>query len=148
MDIPLKLEEKQRLKEQKIFKKNLSSFSMIEIQEALHVSYDRARFLFALIQFQSIPSIGIRFAEDLVSIGLFSISDLKGKHPAHLFNTYEQERGCQVDLCVEDQFRLAVDYAEHGDHGKKWWDYTKERKLYREKYGFPKSRPKVKWNEI
>ncbi len=118
--IALTKDEKRSLRSQKLRIAELSKCDVLELEEILEVSYERARDLFALIQFQIIPSIGIRFAEDLVSMNLYSLEDLKGKDGAKLFEAYEKQQGCWIDSCVEDQFRLAVNYADRGDTSKKW----------------------------
>ncbi len=51
----------------------------------------------ALSEFQSIPSIGIRFAHDLISLGLYSLADVKGKDPAKLLDRFEQQLGVWID---------------------------------------------------
>lgn len=101
----------------------------------------------AHIEFQSIPSIGIKFAEDLIFLGYYSLAELTGKNGSELFDAYELKKGYWVDLCVEDQFRLVVDVANHGIRDKTWWDFTAERKAYREKHGFAANRPTTSWYE-
>ena len=50
--------------------------------------------------------------------------------------------------CVEDQFRLVVNFANTNDTKKTWWDFTEERKKFRTENGYPKSRPQKAWFEI
>ncbi len=89
--VTLTKQEKITLRTQKPRISDLSNYYLLELEEILEVSYERARDLFALIQFQIIPSIGIRFAEDLVSMELFTLEDLKGKDGAKLFEAYEKQ---------------------------------------------------------
>lgn len=148
MKVSLTKEEKRNLRKKKIKISALIDFDPAELAVLLNVSSARAKEIYALVSFQKIPSIGVKFAEDLIAMGYYSIEALKGKSGPALFNAYEQLMGCTIDLCVEDQFRLAVHYAEQGDVGKKWWDFTPERKKYRLENGFPADRPKKTWQEL
>lgn len=57
------------------------------------------------------------------------------------------KKGVWVDPCVEDQFRLVVHYANHPNSKHNWWNFTPERKAFREKNGYPSTRPKKPWFE-
>lgn len=93
-----------------------------------------------MAEFQSVPSIGIKFAHDLISLGYYSLDELKNKDVAKLIEDLEVSTGTWMDPCVEDQYRLVVDYANNRDNCKKWWDYTEERKKYRIENGYPANR--------
>ena len=97
--------------------------------------------------FQQIPSVGIKFAEDLIFLGYFSLEELTEQDGAKLVEEYERRKGFWIDSCVEDQFRLAVHYARNGDQGKTWWSFTDARKAYRAAHGYPADRPKLAWYE-
>ena len=140
--------EKKALRVHKIKVKELHHHTVVSLQQLLNCSKIRAMELYALSEFQSLPSIGIRFAQDLISMGYYSLKDLKKKEGAKLTNQFEVQSGVWIDSCVEDQFRLVVHYANHPDSKLNWWDFTKERKEYREKYGYPNSRPKQPWFEL
>jgi len=114
----------------------------------LQVSEKRAKELWALADFQRIPTIGVEFAKDLVFLGYNHISVLKEKEGPLLLNEYEKKKGYKIDGCVEDQFWLVVHVARHEDYSKKWWDFTKDRKAYRTKNGYPKDRPKINSKEV
>ena len=43
-------------------------------------------------EFQTVTSVGIKFAEDLVFLGYYSLSDLKDKDGAKLTDEYEQKK--------------------------------------------------------
>ena len=118
------------------------------MERKLNVSLDRAREIYALADFQRIPSIGIEFAKDLIFLGYRSVSELKEKDGGQLLNDYEKRKGYQTDPCVEDQFRLAVHFARTDDHSKTWWSFTEERKTFRAKHGYPEDRPKSHWTEV
>lgn len=146
--LPLTQAEKQRLKHNKIKLRDIADYAVDELVVLLGVSFERAREIYALVEFQSVPSVGIRFAEDLVSLGYNSIDELKGKDGALLTNEFELQKGYWIDPCVEDQFRLVVYFANTKDSSKNWWDFTEERKKYRLEYGYPASRPTKAWHEI
>lgn len=135
--LPLTAWEKEQLKAHKI---KTSELRLIPFQDLGHVlggSENRARELIASAEFQSIPSIGPKFAEDIIGLGYYSLAELREQSGASLFEQLEKQHGITIDPCVEDQFWLVVDYANHPDSGKQWWDFTEERKRYREQYGYP-----------
>ncbi len=139
--------EKQKLRLNKLKIADILNFAADELVVLLEVSFERAAEIHALAEFQTIPSIGIRFAEDLVFLGCYSIQELKESGGAALFDAYELKKGYATDPCVEDQFRLAVYYANTHDITKNWWDFTEERNVYRMKHGYPANRPKAAWHE-
>jgi Pathogenicity locus len=146
--VPLSSAEKAKLKQAKVLIKDLQNFAADEIELMLNVSYERALEICALIEFQNIPSVGIKFAEDLVFMGYHSIDELKNLDGAKLCDEYERMKDYWIDPCVEDQFRLAVHYANTRDTSKKWWDFTPERKNYRGSHGYPSTRPALAWHEV
>ncbi|MES2063691.1 MAG: helix-hairpin-helix domain-containing protein [Bacteroidota bacterium] len=143
----LTVAEKQVLKNQKISQKLLQDYAPDEIASLLEASPQRAKELNALAEFQSIPSLGINFAEELISQGYYRLAQLKGKSAVALFDAFEQHSGAWADPCVEDSYRLLVHYIENHDDSKRWWHFTAERKDYRERYGFSANRPKNAWHE-
>jgi hypothetical protein len=147
IDLELTVVEKQRLRERKVSLKALRDYAPDEIAALLNASPERARELTALAEFQSIPSLGVGFAKELISQGYYALEQLKSKSAVELFDAYEKHCGCWADPCVEDSYRLLVHYLEHRDESKRWWDFTKERKAYRAEFGFAKDRPVVAWYE-
>lgn len=141
-------QEKEKLKEAGIRISHLHALAIDEIESVLKTNFTRAREINALIVFQKIPTIGIRFAEDLIFLGYFSLNELKEKDGAKLFEAYEVKKGYWVDPCVEDQFRLVVHFAKTQDNTKKWWDFTAERKAHRQKNAYPTNRPTIAWHEL
>lgn len=139
--------EKQKLRFNKVRIKDISNFAVDELEVMLGVSFNRAKEIYALTEFQMIPSIGCKFAEDLISLGYYSINELQGKDGAKLTEEFEMLKGYWIDPCVEDQFRLVVYYANTKDGSKKWWDFTSDRKKYRYENGYPTERPKKAWDE-
>ena len=140
--------ERKQLRKNKIKIAEIPDFAPDELEAILQVPAERAQEIFALADFQRIPSVGIKFAEDLVFLGYYSVEELQGKDGAILTDAYEQKKGYRTDVCVEDQFRLAVYYANTHDSSKNWWDFTAERKVYREANGYPTERPKLNWHEM
>jgi len=139
--------ERDKLRVNRIKIKDIQKYSVDELSEILKVPTIRAMEIYALIEFQSIPSVGIKFAQDLISLGYYSLEDLKGKDGAKLIEDLEQSKGVWIDPCVEDQCRLVVHYAKSRDNSKKWWNFTEERKKYRAENGYPSNRPQKAWFE-
>lgn len=140
--------EVKKLRALKIKKSELHLHRIEVLQKLLDTSKIRAMELFALSEFQSLPSIGIRFAHDLIWMGYYSLHDLKNEDGAKLTDQYELEKGVWIDPCVEDQFRLVIHFANHPTSKLNWWDFTPERKAFREKNGYPATRPKRPWFEL
>ena len=143
--LPLTDQEKASLKKHKIKRADIFDYSSDELEVLLNSTPERAKTIFALAEFQTVPSIGIKFAEDLVFLGYYSLSALKNKDAVKLTNEYEQKKGYWVDPCVEDQFRLVVHFANTNDHSKTWWNFTDERKKFRLENGYPANRPTTSW---
>jgi hypothetical protein len=148
IQLQLTAAEKQLLKEQKISIKSLIDLAPDEIASIIKANAKRTREIGALIEFQSIPSLGIGFALELIEQGYYSLTQLKGKTAVELFDAYEKHVNAWADPCVEDSYRLLVHYIEHKDESKRWWDFTAERKAYRIQYGFPANRPGKPWYEL
>ncbi|MGB3180770.1 MAG: helix-hairpin-helix domain-containing protein [Cyclobacteriaceae bacterium] len=148
LKLPLTDDEKANLRQRRIRMADIPDYAVDELSVILDVPYDRAREVHALAEFQTVPSIGIRFAEDLVFMGYYSLQELKGRDGATLTDEYEQKKGYWIDPCVEDQFRLVVHYTRTADATKTWWDFTEERKRYRLENGYPDSRPAAAWHEV
>jgi|SRR6185503_6572798 len=139
--------EKLSLKKNGLNQARLKDFAADELAVLLNSDADRAKEVAALIAFQAIPSIGPKFAHDLISLGCYSIGDLLDKDGPGLLDERERKQGFWTDPCVEDQFWLAVDYARHGNTNKNWWDFTAARKAYRTKNGYPADRPATSWTD-
>ncbi len=146
--LPLTDVEKANLRKNKIKIAGILDFATDELEVLLNTTTERAKEIYALAEFQTVPSIGIKFAEDLVFLGYHSLNELKNKNGAKLTDEYELKKGYWTDPCVEDQFRLVVNFANTHDTKKTWWDFTEERKKFRAENGYPKSRPQKSWVEI
>ena len=147
INLELTQEEKHLIKSKKVSQKVLTNYAIDEVITILDASAERAKILKALFQFQSIDSIGIKFAKDLMLLGYYNLVSLKDKSGPELLNAYEKHIGKWTDPCVEDQFWLIVHYANYPDSKKKWWDFTSERKAFRNQFGYPLDRPVNAWYE-
>ncbi len=146
--LPLTEIEKANLRKNKIKIADILDYATDELEVLLDSTFERVKEIYALAEFQTIPSVGIKFAEDLVFLGYYSLNDLIHKDGAELIDEYEQKKGYWVDPCVEDQFRLVVYFANTNDANKTWWDFTEIRKKFRSENGYPKSRPQKSWVEV
>jgi len=70
-----------------------------------------------------IPGVGPRIAEDLTSIGIRAVTDLKGKDPEKLYQQLCRRVGKPVDRCMLYVFRCAVDCSRKrgASAGKRPW---------------------------
>jgi AraC-like DNA-binding protein len=140
--------EKRKLRAKGIKLNEIHHYPVRSLKAILDVPEIRAMELKAMSEFQSVPSIGAKFAHDLIQLGFYSLRELKGKDPAKLFNKLEILAGAWIDPCVEDQFRLVVHYADQPGRPKNWWDFTHERKKFRQDKGYPSTRPTRPWFEL
>lgn len=145
--LPLTDIEKANLRKNKIKIAHILDFAIDELEVLLNTTAERAKEIYALAEFQTVPSVGINFAEDLVFLGYYSLNELKHKDGAKLTDEYEQKKMFWIDPCVEDQFRLVVNFANTNDTNKMWWDFTEERKRFRIENGYPTTRPQKAWFE-
>ena len=142
--LPLTDDEKSKLRKAKIKMADLHTFTRDEIAHMLDVSDERATILKGLADFQSVPSIGDKLAGKLVhKLNVYSLEEIKDQDAASLFDKLEQINGVLTDSCVEDQIRCVIHFANNPGSSKQWFDFTEERKAYREKYGFPDNSPRM-----
>ena len=141
-------DEQKRRRANKIKSSEISEYLVDDLVTLLDITKARAMEIHALAEFQSVPSIGVKFAQDLISLGYYSLDELKDKDGANLSDDLELSTGTWIDPCVEDQCRLVVDYANNRADGKNWWNFTDVRKRYRIENGYPANRPKKAWFEL
>jgi len=79
-------------------------------------------------KFQQIPNVGKATEEDFFTLGLKEPIQLVGKDPYGMYDKLCKITNQKHDPCVIDVFLAAVDYMEGGSP-KKWWNFTKERKI-------------------
>jgi Pathogenicity locus len=128
--IPLTDVEKANLKKNKIKIADILDFATDELEVLLNATTERAKEIYALAEFQTVPSVGIKFAEDLVFLGYYSLNELKNKDGAKLTDEYELKKGFWIDPCVEDQFRLVVNFANTHDTKKRGGTLQKNEKSF------------------
>jgi hypothetical protein len=79
-----------------------------------------------LRQFQKIPGVGKKIAEDFWRLGLRTLDDLEHKEPELLYQQFCILEGKPVDRCMLYVFRCAVYYASNTEHQPellKWWNW-------------------------
>ncbi len=77
-------------------------------------------------ELMKIPGVGKSIAQDLLNIGINSISDLIGKDPEKLYERSNRYTGVTQDRCLLYVFRCAVYYAsvkKHEPDKLKWWNW-------------------------
>lgn len=146
--LPLTQTERNKLRGSKVKLSEIHRFQLDDLKKILDTTNERARILMGLATFQQIPSIGFELANKLVNLGYYSFNQIKDEDWAELFKKLEITLGCWTDPCVEDQIICVIHHANHPDSDKQWFDFTEDRKVYRQKFGYPKSRPKIPWYEI
>lgn len=73
-----------------------------------------------------IPGVGPSIQQDLYSLGIKKISDLKNKNPEILYKQLCLQQGMHIDRCVLYVFRCAVYFAStQNPEAKKlkWWNW-------------------------
>lgn len=84
----------------------------------------------ALHELKTIPGVGKVVAEDLWSIGIRRVTDLKGRDPQDLYDELRVKAGGKLDRCMLYTLRCAVYYAANAVHDPeklKWWNWKDER---------------------
>ena len=62
---------------------------------------------------QTLPGVGKRIAQDLYSVGIHSIAQLKHSDPERLYRTLCKRAGHPIDRCMLYVFRCAIYAASH-----------------------------------
>ena len=78
-----------------------------------------------LIEFLKFSGVGKSIAQDLWSLGLRSLKDLKNANPQKLYDDLCVLQGKHVDRCVLYVFRCSVYFASSTTHNPellKWWN--------------------------
>jgi hypothetical protein len=73
-----------------------------------------------------IPGVGKSIGEDLYSLGIEKVEDLRGKDPQKLYDKSNRFAGKVQDRCLLYVFRCAVYYAENTkweEEKLKWWNW-------------------------
>ncbi|WP_175986417.1 helix-hairpin-helix domain-containing protein [Bacillus sp. Marseille-Q1617] len=147
--LPLTDDERSSLRRAKIKLSDVNHISPEELSERLEIPFERARYLVGMSIFQQIPSIGPNMAHNVVEdLQFYSFDDIKQEKGEDLIIKLEKKYGVWMDPCVEDSLRCVVHHARYPDSEKNWWDFTAERKAYREKCGYPSDRPTKAWDSV
>ena len=77
---------------------------------------------------QDIPNVGKAIEKDFILLGIKEPIELINKNPYQMYNDLCIITHKRHDPCVIDVFLSAVRYMEGGSP-KKWWEFTKERKI-------------------
>ena len=76
-------------------------------------------------ELRKIPGVGPSMARRLERIGCPTLESLRGQDPEELYRRDCLSQGGPVDRCVLYVYRLAVNYAQHGQcppDRQNWWD--------------------------
>ncbi len=79
-----------------------------------------------LKELQKIPGVGKSVAQDLWSLGIRSIADLKVKDPERLYLDLCEYQRCRVDRCMLYVLKCAVYFASEtkpNPEKLKWWNW-------------------------
>jgi hypothetical protein len=79
-----------------------------------------------LKEFQTIPNVGPRTAEDLWQLGIRSTADLKGADPEKMYARLCALKGVRIDPCQLYVFRSVVYFVSRKTHEPdllKWWNW-------------------------
>ena len=77
-------------------------------------------------ELEEIPGVGPSIAEDLHSLGITRVAQLKRRSPEALYKKLCELTGVRQDPCVLYTFRCAVYYASNARHDPeklKWWNW-------------------------
>jgi hypothetical protein len=80
----------------------------------------------ALRELTRIPGVGGKIAQELCSLGIRRVSDLRGRDPEELYERLCVQHGAHVDRCFLYVLRCAVYYASTDRPDAellKWWNW-------------------------
>ena len=83
---------------------------------------------------QTIPGVGKSISEDLYSLNIKSVNQLRDKDPELLYKKLCKKQGETIDRCMLYVMRCAVYFASHAKHkGEllKWWNWKEGAKKSR-----------------
>ena len=78
--------------------------------------------------FRDIPNVGVAIEKDFLLLGIKKPIELASKDPYQMYSDLCSVTNKKHDPCVIDVFLSAVNYMKGGP-SKKWWEFTKERKM-------------------
>ena len=80
----------------------------------------------ALKEFQTIPGVGKKIAQDFIDLGYQRVSELRETNPELIYQDLCSLRGKHIDRCVLYVFKCAVYFASNSNHDSellKWWNW-------------------------
>ncbi len=78
---------------------------------------------------QQLSGVGPSIADDLISLGIRSSAQLRGKDPIALYRRLSTLTNSYQDPCVLDVFACAIWHAEHPTaRVRQWWMWSRARK--------------------
>ncbi|MGN9865984.1 helix-hairpin-helix domain-containing protein [Bacillus swezeyi] len=114
MKLPLTEQERSNLRAARIKMKDTAELELSNLAQALNSPLARAKYIKALAQFQTVPSIGPKIiAQSVVDLGYDSFAEIKHETGADLIIRLEKLKGYWEDPCAEDALRCIVHYANH-----------------------------------
>ena len=75
-------------------------------------------------ELRQIPGVGVSIAQDLRSLGITRVEDLRGADPQALYDRLCAQAGQHIDRCMLYVLRCAVYYASEFPHDPRllqWW---------------------------
>jgi hypothetical protein len=122
--LDLTQEERNSLRKGKIRLSDLASQTAAELSRTTGIAVRRCRELVSLAQFQTLGSVGLESARDLLALGFVDLEGLKQGDPVEMYDRLKSRSGGQLDPCVEDVFRCAIAQAQDphlSSEFLKWW---------------------------
>jgi hypothetical protein len=89
-------------------------------------------------ELRRIPGVGVSIAQDLRSLGIERIEDLRGADPQALYDRLCAQAGGHVDRCMLYVLRCAVYYASEFPHDPellRWWSWKDRGPAFQERGG-------------
>jgi len=78
--------------------------------------------------FQDIPNVGKAMEKNFILLGIKQPIELASRDPYQMYDELCRITNSRHDPCVIDVFLSVVDYMKGGS-AKKWWEYTRQRKI-------------------
>lgn len=85
----------------------------------------------AVKKLEQVPGVGKAIAQNLRSIGIHSVGQLKGKNPEKLYRKLCDFKASPTDRCMLYVLRCAVYYTSNTKHNPellKWWNWKDKKK--------------------
>jgi hypothetical protein len=122
--------ERQRLRRAGLRKEQIKDLPPGLLARWTRLPRRRCEQLVALLQFQSLDSVGPATAADLWALGYRSVAALRRARPRRMYDRMCALAGQPLDPCVEDVFRAAVAQAREPGlppEQRNWWYWRSER---------------------